>query len=237
MALSSGILGPLHYSSLQVLTIAHRGRQRYVILGELRRRARPDPVLHSAVSTQKRLLLLVLPPLLLWARPLDLLRLGTTSRHLQPRLDTGALHGRLGAAVGTRGDGMVGRRVGRLLWSLRLWRLLLNVSLLLLQLRLQLRLLLLLLLLLLWCLVLYRVGHRLILLHWNSLRRRVLVRGVEPVQQLLLTDAGLHLTAHLLGPQDLLPTTLLLLDLQAVLPRLLILVVVCFLQARLYRNK
>lgn len=181
LALGSRILGPLHHSSLQVLIVAHRGRQRYIVLGELRRHTRPDPVLHSAVASQQQLLvellvLLVLPPLLLWAGSLDLLRLGTTSRHLQARLDIRALRGHLGAAVGTRGDArMVGWRVGRLLWSRRLRRLLLNVSLLLLQLR-----LLLLLLLLLRCLVWYRVGRRLILLHGAGLWR-VLVRGVKSV--------------------------------------------------------
>lgn len=209
MALGSGILGPLHYSSLQVLIVARRGRQRYVVLGELRRHARPDPVLHNAVSLRLQLLL-VRPPLLLWAGPLDLLRLGSASHHLQARLDVGALCGRLDTAVGTRGDTRNGR-VGWLVWFLRLWRLLLNVSLLLLRL---LRLL----------LLLHWIGRRLTLLHGTSLWRG-LVSGAESVQQLLLSNTGLHLTTHLLGPQDLLPATLLLLNLQPILPRLLILVV------------
>lgn len=48
--------------------------------------------------------------------------------------------------------------------------------------------------------------------------------GIESVQQLLLSDASLHLPSHLLSLQDLLPQTLLLLNLQTVLPCLLILI-------------
>ena len=46
--------------------------------------------------------------------------------------------------------------------------------------------------------------------------------GVEAVQELLLADARLHLPPDLLPPQDLLPQTLLFLDLHPVLPRLLV---------------
>lgn len=48
--------------------------------------------------------------------------------------------------------------------------------------------------------------------------------GTESVQQLLLPDASLHLPSHLLSLQDLLSQALLLLDLQTVLPCLLILI-------------
>lgn len=48
--------------------------------------------------------------------------------------------------------------------------------------------------------------------------------GIEPVQQLLLSDTSLHLPSHLLSLQDLLSQALLLLNLQPVLPCLLILI-------------
>lgn len=57
--------------------------------------------------------------------------------------------------------------------------------------------------------------------------------GIEPVQQLLLSDTGLHLPSHLLSLQDLLSQALLLLNLQTVLPCLLILIGVLWCRAGL----
>lgn len=48
--------------------------------------------------------------------------------------------------------------------------------------------------------------------------------GIEPVQQLFLPNTSLHLPSHLLSPQDLLSESLLLLQLQSILPRLLVLI-------------